>query len=350
MKTKQLIVAIISITFLNQSLNAQDVHFSQYSETPSSINPALIGVKYETRATLNYKNQWSSIGNKYETMAFSFEQTIKHKKLKNNYLAVAVNIFKDVAGDAQLKSLNPNLGISFLQKINKNMMLSSGIQSGFFYKTIDVSSLHWGEQWNGYSYDSNLPSGEKTPRSSVTSFDIGGGLNLNYVQSEGFISSKDAARFDIGFSLFHFGLTNNAFISSSEKLNTKFCTYFNGEFSIPNSRNAIMPSFLYMRQGPNSEFITGALFKFILGDPSTYTANKKPFSISVGGYYRFKDAIVPSVLFQLDKYAVGVSYDINISALTPASNRLGGIELMLKYNILSGYGINLGRSDAQPSY
>ena len=283
-------------------------------------------------------------------MAFSFEQTIKHKKLKNNYLAVAVNIFKDVAGDAQLKSLNPNLGISFLQKINKNMMLSSGIQSGFFYKTIDVSSLHWGEQWNGYSYDSNLPSGEKTPRSSVTSFDIGGGLNLNYVQSEGFISSKDAARFDLGFSLFHFGLTNNAFISNSEKLNTKFCTYFNGEFSIPNSRNAIMPSFLYMRQGPNSEFITGALFKFILGDPSTYTANKKPFSISLGGYYRFKDAIVPSVLFQLDKYAVGVSYDINISALTPASNRLGGIELMLKYNILSGYGINLGRSDAQPSY
>ena len=283
-------------------------------------------------------------------MAFSFEQTIKHKKLKNNYLAVAVNIFKDVAGDAQLKSLNPNLGISFLQKINKNMMLSSGIQSGFFYKTIDVSSLHWGEQWNGYSYDSNLPSGEKTPRSSVTSFDIGGGLNLNYVQSEGFISSKDAARFDLGFSLFHFGLTNNAFISNSEKLNTKFCTYFNGEFSIPNSRNAIMPSFLYMRQGPNSEFITGALFKFILGDPSTYTANKKPFSISVGGYYRFKDAIVPSVLFQLDKYAFGVSYDINISALTPATNRLGGIELMLKYNILSGYGINLGRTDAQPSY
>ena len=350
MKSKQLIIAIISITFLNQSLKAQDVHFSQYSETPSSINPALIGVKYETRATLNYKNQWSSIGNKYETMAFSFEQTIKHKKLKNNYLAVAVNIFKDVAGDAQLKSLNPNLGISFLQKINKNMMLSSGIQSGFFYKTIDVSSLHWGEQWNGYSYDSNLPSGEKTPRSSVTSFDIGGGLNLNYVQSEGFISSKDAARFDLGFSLFHFSLTNNSFISNSEKLNTKFCTYFNGEFSIPNSRNAIMPSFLYMRQGPNSEFITGALFKFILGDPSTYTANKKPFSISVGGYYRFKDAIVPSVLFQLDKYAVGVSYDINISALTPASNRLGGIELMLKYNILSGYGINLGRSDAQPSY
>ena len=54
MKIQQLIIAIISITFLNQSLNAQDVHFSQYSETPSSINPALIGVKYETRATLNY--------------------------------------------------------------------------------------------------------------------------------------------------------------------------------------------------------------------------------------------------------------------------------------------------------
>ena len=111
-----------------------------------------------------------------------------------------------------------------------------------------------------------------------------------------------------------------------------------------------MPSFLYMRQGPNSEIIVGALIKFIIVDQSTYTGVKKPLAIAIGGHYRYKDAIIPAFLLQVDKYAFGVSYDINVSALTPASRRFGGLEVMLRYNLYPGYGKNLGRSDTRPSY
>lgn len=351
MKTKNIIKSFLFILSLNQFLVAQDVHFSQYAETPISINPALIGVTYDTRAMVNYRNQWSNVGNKYETMGFSFEQTIKHKKLKDNYFAVSANIFRDMAGDAKLKSLNPNFGLTYLQKVNKRMKLSAGLQSGFFYKTIDVSGLKWDEQFNGYEYDPSRSSGEaNVPRSSITSFDMGGGVNLNYVQSDRFLSAKDAAKFDVGFSAYHYSLGRSSFITTTERLETRVCAYFNGDFTIPNSRNAIMPSFLFMRQGPNMVVITGALFKFILGDPSTYTSNKKPFALSMGGYYRYGDAIIPSVLFQYDKYAFGLAYDLNISALTPATNRKGALEIMLRYNLFPGYGINMGRSDAKPSY
>lgn len=92
------------------------------------------------------------------------------------------------------------------------------------------------------------------------------------------------------------------------------------------------------------------MFKFILGDPSTYTLNKKPRALSIGGYYRYQDAIVPALLFQYNKYALGVAYDINVSALTPASKRNGGLELVLRYNVFTGYGVHLGRPDAKPSY
>lgn len=351
MKTKHIIHSLLALALTIPAVKAQDIHFSQYAETPSIINPALAGVTYNTRAIVNYRNQWSSIGNKYQTMGFSFEQTIKHKKLKGNYFAISLNIFKDASGDASLKTLNPNFGITYLQKINKKMKLSGGLQGGLNYKTIDVSNLRWDSQYNGYSYDSNLPTGETSPpRSAITSFDMGGGINLNYIQSDKFLSAKNAAKFDVGVSAYHYSIGRNSFITTDEKLNTKICAYFNGEFNIPNSINAIMPSFLYMRQGPNSEFIAGALFKFILGDPSTYTQNKKPHALSIGGYYRYKDAIIPTLLVQLNKYALGVSYDINVSALTPASKRNGGLELMLRYNILPGYGVNLGRSDTKPSY
>jgi hypothetical protein len=179
---------------------------------------------------------------------------------------------------------------------------------------------------------------------------MGGGMNLNYVQGDKFLSANTTAKFDAGFSAYHYRIGRSSFITSSEKLQTRVCAYFNGDFSIPNSKNAIMPSFLFMRQGPSMEFIAGALFKFILGDPSTYTPNKKPFALSLGGYYRYNDAIVPSLLFQYDKYAVGLSYDLNISALTPASSRKGGLEVMLRYNLFPGYGVNMGRTDARPSY
>jgi type IX secretion system PorP/SprF family membrane protein len=349
--TKKIVYSAVLAMVLCQFGKAQDIHFSQYAETPSIINPALAGVTYNTRVIANYRTQWSSVGTQYQTVGLSFDQTIKFRKLRNNYFAVAVNVFQDQAGDAKLTTLNPNLGLSYHQKINRQMKLSAGFQSGLFYRTIDVSKLKWGEQYNGVSYDASLPTGEPNiPRGSITSFDVGGGINLNYVRSDKFLSAKNAIRFDAGLSAYHFNVGKSSFINPDENLNTRVCAYFNGDFNIPGTRNAIMPSVLYMYQNPSQEFILGAMFKFIIGDPSTYTANKKPFALSVGGYYRYNDAIIPSLLVQMDKYALGISYDINISSLTPATNRNGGFEVMLRYNLYPGYGINMGRSDAKPSY
>ena len=203
MKTRYILYTLLAAAFVNQTVVAQDIHFSQYAETPSSINPALAGVTYNTRAMVNYKTQWSNVGTQYQTMGFSFDQTIKHKKLKGNYFAVATNIFKDVSGDAKLSTLNPNLGICYSQKISKKMKLSSGVQSGFFYRTIDGSNLHYDRQYNGYAFNPNLSSGESPIRSGVTSFDLGGGINLNYIQSDKFISAKNAAKFDVGIAAYH---------------------------------------------------------------------------------------------------------------------------------------------------
>lgn len=350
MKRKLTIQLCLCLGFA-AGLRAQDIHFSQYAETPTIINPALAGVTYNTRIIGNWKDQWSTVATRYRTFGLSYEQTIKFRKLKNNYFAFAVNYFRDEAGDARLISNNPNVGISYIQKINKQMKISGGLQSGLFYRTIDVSNLRWGEQYNGYTYDPTLPTGEpNTPRGAITAFDVGGGINLNYVQSDKFLSAKSAARFDAGIAAYHYGLGKNSFIITSEKLQTRYCAYFNSEFAIPNSINAIMPSFLFMRQGPSTELITGALFKIIIGDNSTYTSIRKPKSFAVGGYYRWRDALIPSVLFTYNKLALGLAYDINISALTPASNRRGGMELMLRYNVSPGYGVNLGRRDTKASY
>ncbi len=349
MQIKYILKSVFALLIVNQ-LSAQDAHFSQYSEMPSNINPALAGVNYDTRVIGGYKTQWGSVGKAYQTMGVSFEQAIKHKKLKGNYFAVSANIYKDMAGTAKLSSLNPNLGLNFVTKLNKDLKLSAGMQGGFMYKTIDISNLRWDRQFNGYEYNPDLPSYETTPRSAITAYDMGAGVNLSYAQSERFISAKDGNKVNCGISAYHFGNTKNSFLQSSEKVQARICAYVSGDISIPGSRNAILPSVIYMRQGKSNEFLAGALFKFILSDPSIHTSMKKPSSLAIGAQYRYRDAIIPTLLYQVDKYAIGISYDINVSALTPASKRNGGLEVVLRYNTTPGYGKNLGRGDQKPSY
>jgi hypothetical protein len=70
----------------------------------------------------------------------------------------------------------------------------------------------------------------------------------------------------------------------------------------------------------------------------------KPVAFSLGAMYRFKDAFSPQVLFEYDKYAVGVSYDLNLSQLTPFSKTLGSLEVCLRYNWNPGYGVGVGNT------
>ena len=335
---------------------AQDIHFSQYTEAPVALNPASIGVAYDTRAIANYRNQWGTVGKAYSTFGVTFEQAIKHLKLKGNYFGIALNIYSDQAGDAMLASFVPNLGISYVTRISKFAKLSAGIQAGVLYRTIDVSKLRWDEQFteNGYMYNSSAPTGENTPRSGIVSFDFGGGLNFHYAKSERFISAQDGTKFDVGFAAYHYNYPRNSFFDDvnniKERLYTKYIIYANVDVGLKAAGIALVPSLLYMIQGPSTEITPGLMFKYIIEDQATYTNIKNGSAISFGAYYRVKDAIIPTILYQKNKIAIGVSYDINISSLTPASKLNGGIEVCLRFNTSPGYGKALGISTNRPTY
>ena len=53
----------------------------------------------------------------------------------------------------------------------------------------------------------------------------------------------------------------------------------------------------------------------------------------MGGYYRVGDAVVIATQLELKDIALGFSYDINVSGLTPATAGRGGFEVFLRYVI-----------------
>lgn len=340
------------IVLLASNAESQDIHFSQYLETPTTLNPALFGLNYDTRIIANYRNQWSyvtSASKAYQTYGISYDGGTG-KKLRGKRIGWGLNIVRDVAGDSKMSSLLPSLGFSYIGRINRHTKASAGFQFGLNYRTVSTSNLRWGAQYRNYEYDASLPNGEQPAHSSILSTDFGGGVHYSYSQSEKYISSKDGSKFDFGMAAYHFSVPKSSFFTTTEKIMTRYVFYTTGEFFVPKMRIALDPSIIFNLQGKNREFITGLMFKYVITDESKFTSIKKPSAISFGASYRYKDAIIPAFLWQYDKYAIGFAYDVNVSQLTPASKLKGGLEIMLRYNASSGYGRNLGRTDTKASY
>ncbi|MBC7693892.1 MAG: PorP/SprF family type IX secretion system membrane protein [Burkholderiales bacterium] len=347
LKMKKIILAFIIIPLFGK---AQDIHFSQFNETPVLLNPAMSCTAFDTRIIANYKNQWASVTSPFQTYGISIERALKHLKLKKAYTGMSLSIYNDKAGDAGLGSLLVNLGFNVILKTGKFTKLSAGLGGGINYRTINPSKLQWESQYNGSTYDAAIASGEKIPKSSFVQADFVGGLAYHYAKSEHFISAQDGTKFDIGFSAFHYNMPTYSFVNSGDKQFTKFILHSNFDIGIKNAGMAIVPSFLYSRQGPSQETNVGCMFKYIIQDQSVYTGIKKPCAIAIGAFYRVGDAFIPSLLFQYDKYAFTVSYDLNTSQLAGVSKAKGGLEFSLRFNTSPGYGKALGNSVNRPTY
>jgi hypothetical protein len=93
---------ILTVGLVCSFVRAQDIHFSQFYQAPLNLNPAMTGsFKGNIRATANFKNQWSSIPNHYQTINASYEMKFLKNKWENGYIAGGLNLFSDKAGGAK---------------------------------------------------------------------------------------------------------------------------------------------------------------------------------------------------------------------------------------------------------
>lgn len=328
---------------------AQDIHFSQFNETPVIVNPALSCTAYDTRVIANYKSQWASVTSPFTTYGITVEQAIKHLKLNKAYTGASLIILNDKAGDAGLGTLTANLCLNEVVKVGEFSRLSVGLGGGVNYRTINPSKLKWESQYDGFKYNGDTPSGEAAPNTTFVQGDFMGGIDYHYAKSERFISAQDGTKCDVGVSFFHFNMPSYSFVRSDDKMYMKYIAHANFDIGIKGMGVAVIPSIIYMRQGPSQEINGGFMFKYIIQDQAVYTDLKKASAISGGAYYRVGDAIIPTLLFQYDKYAIGMSYDMNISKLKSASKSQGGFEVCLRYNTSPGYGKSLGGGFNRPT-
>lgn len=310
---------LIICLFCCSLAKAQDPEFSQYYAAPLYLNPAFAGTSVDHRFIANYRNQWPSVSQAFQTYSFSYDYNLATHNSGLGFLLMA-----DKAGSANLKSTQLNFQYAYKVKLSERMVLSSGVNFGVGSRTIDFNKLIFYQQLDFSQNSDHLP----PPPSNVklegqTYFDFGAGM-LVYSRKVWF-----------GFSMSHLNRPNRSLMDAESEIPVK--TSVHGGIRLPlyhgvfkRDRTAsIAPSFVYKQQGNFDQLDLGSYFFY---EP-----------VVVGLWYRgiplqqnakdniSHDAIVVVLGFQLQNVELSYSYDVTVSELGPISG--GAHELGLKFKI-----------------
>ncbi len=322
---------------------AQDIHFSQFYMSPLNLNPAMTGVmNCNKRFIANYRNQWASVlrANAYNTYAASYDQKIPVGRY--DYFGIGGGFWGDVAGQLNFGTIQGKLAGSFSKRMAGDRVnshyLVAGFDVGIAQRSIDFSKAQYGSQHDGQGgFDPSLP-GEILDKNNFAFADVSVGLLWFSVMGDN--------RFYAGAAYSHLNKPNQSFSNNLiDPLDGKITLHAGGELAIKKDFS-VVPGIVMLKQGAAFELNLGTSAKFI-----TQKAQDFEQSFQFGGWLRLAnhyekpfttDAVIVSSRFDFNQYGIGLSYDLNISSLRPASNGNGAFEISLIYNICDGSGNNRG--------
>ncbi len=315
------------ISILSVQLEGQDAHFSQFYISPLTLNPALTGMKNgDIRVAANYRRQWSSISAPFQTMSLAADYNLLGGKIGDNLMGVGLVIFNDKAGSAGLRRTKIATSLGYSQNLGiDGTYISVGVEAGITQQKLDPTKLLFENQFDGENLNGQIGSGEELINNSSWNYDLTAGLAWSY-------APDSYTSFYLGGAISHLNRPNKSFYDGEpDLLDMKYTFYAGAEFRISGYVSAI-PRAVLLKQGSHSELNFGGYIKLNLNEPRS----ENPFFMSVGGMYRLKDAIIPMVRIDYGPIAIGLSYDINVSSLSVASNAQGGMELSFVYKGNSG--------------
>ena len=313
----KILLVAISLQFV-AFVQAQDLHFSQFFESPLLRNPALAGLfEGDIRLQSVYRDQWNSVTTGYRTGSISgeFKRPVGNG---DDFMTLGMQLFYDKAGSVSytntqiLPALNYHKSVSSV----KNAYLSLGFMGGWVQHSIDLSKVTTNSQYDGMGIGENI----SDPNFSY----IDGSVGLSYNST---LKNNDANNYYIGVAYHHFNRPRSSFYKNKEiELNPKF-VYSGGLKLGVNEYSYITLQGDHSRQGSFRETIFGAMYGLRFGD----FPDQPDYALHFGTFFRWNDALIPVIKLDYSPLSVGISYDANISKLKPSSHGRGGFELSISW-------------------
>ncbi len=312
------------VFFTSQFVSSQDLHFSQWFNSPLTTNPANTGFipDADYRIGANFRNQYNNVLSvPYKTVSIYGDAQILRDRLENAWLGVGGVILRDAAGAGNLTSTKVYGSLAYHQMLGFSSLLTAGFNVGWANKRVDPSRLKFPDQFNKTTgfFDAGIPSSVVLNTTSTSYLDLQVGMNYAYFPT-------DKLYVNGGLSVHHFNRPKETFFSSDtsgfdNRLAPRYIGFFNASVKM-NDMLILNPMAYYSLQAEASELVGGMSLNYNLsGDGTTQLLG--------GIFYRSSDAFIPMLGFQWSNFRMTFTYDVTASNLGNYNNRRGAVEFSL---------------------
>jgi len=300
---------------------AQDLHFSQFFNSPLTTNPANTGFipDADYRIGANYRNQYSTIMTvPYKTMSIFGDAQVFRDRIDNGWMGLGGVILRDVAGSGKLTSTKVYASAAYHQMIGLNSLLTAGFNAGYVSKQINVTDLKFPDQFDGKFFDNQLPTDVILDRTSTGYFDMQVGMNYAYFPTDDLYVNG-------GFSIQHINRAKESFFTNTsgydDRISPRYIGFLNASFKV-NDLVIVNPMAYYTRQAEASEIVGGAGLQYNLsGNGETQLLG--------GLFFRPGDAAIAMVGFAWKNVRLTFSYDATTSGLKNYNGARGAYEFAI---------------------
>lgn len=336
MNLYRLSTLILSL-FVCLSINAQDLHYTQFNHSPIILNPAFTG-SFEGTARIGgiFRDQSFTLNNLYTSPSFYVDAPLLNVR-KRDWVGLGISFYSDKAGPFLQKNFFHFAGAYHLalDKKRKNV-LSLGVSGGtmtFRINDLNSDQAYWGSDLDG------TPGGlgDADFESPANQLDLNAGLLLKAQMNK-------ATSINIGFALNHFikfDTTSIALVPNSRyKLPTKLVLH--GEYNVDLNKQWLMsPSFLFQNIANQNEGVIQVLMGYRLLKREIRDNGKKGKLLKdpeapiarFGLGYRLGDAAEVLLGYEWKSFKVGLAYDLTLSGLSDANQGQGAFEIAASYII-----------------
>ncbi len=325
------------------SVRGQDLHFSQFMNSPLVTNPANTGFipDGDYRLGINYRNQWSAIMTMpYKTMSAFGDVQLMRNRIETGWMGAGLVILHDVAGSGNLTSSKVYGSVAYHQMLGYASLLSAGFNVGWAGKRINTTNLKFPDQFDGKFFDNKLPTAAQLDNNNIYYLDVQFGLNYAYFPT-------DEIYLNAGYSAMHVNRARESFFNASpgvdNRISVRHNAFLNASIKL-NDQWIVNPNIYFSTQAKAHEIVGGFNAHYNLsGDGENQL---------IGGlYYRHQDAVIPMIGVQWKDIRATFTYDATISTLKNYNNTRGAFEFsLIKQGVVNAFDREARRSFKCPSF
>ncbi len=315
------LLIVFLLTF--SSVHAQDLHFSQFYNSPQNINPALTGLFHQDkRFVANLRSQWASVPVPYQTSSLAYDQKILNDgRLGNDIFGAGLFLNYDIAGDAKMQTTQFGGNIAYTRQLSKMHFLSGGFRVLVAQRRFDITALTFDNQFIDGTFIPTASTGEDFSNFNYSYVDLGAGINWLFQISK-------RMKFHFGMSVLHLNQPRATFFENSDfRQYRRWNLHLDATVQLADKID-LMPAAIFSMQEAQQERLFGTAVRYHLDQRF---AREK--SLIVGTWYRMNDAAITSFGLSYPTWDAVVSYDFNTSDFNNATNGNGGVEFSFIYTI-----------------